>query len=129
MPETGAPKDGKAVIKPIEKNLFGVPFRSIHRLIPGVIAVVVIGLISTWLSGFIGETVMGFEKSPISVVMTALIIGLILGNTIELPKLFLPGLTFAMKKLLRLGIIFLGIRLSIGEVLKLGALEIGRAHV
>ncbi len=122
MPADGQSRTTKPDITPIEKALLGVPLRAMHRILPGTIAVVVIGLLSSGLSRFIGETILGFETSPISVVMTALIIGLILGNTIALPSFFAPGINFAMKKLLRLGIIFLGIRLSIGEVLRLGVI-------
>jgi uncharacterized integral membrane protein (TIGR00698 family) len=76
------------------------------------------------LSNFIGVTVMQFEKTPISAVMMAILLGLIVSNVVRLPAIFKPGLTFAVKKILRLGIIFLGIRLSIFDVFKLGALGI-----
>jgi uncharacterized integral membrane protein (TIGR00698 family) len=61
---------------------------------------------------------------PVSAVMMAIILGLILGNVFRLPTSLKPGLTFSVKKVLRLGIILLGIRLSIFDVFKLGALGI-----
>ena len=49
---------------------------------------------------------------------------MIIGNLIRLPASLKPGLTFSVKKVLRLGIILLGIRLSIFDVFKLGALGV-----
>jgi uncharacterized integral membrane protein (TIGR00698 family) len=63
---------------------------------------------------------MGFSKTPISAVTTAILIGLILNNVLPLPKFLRPGLTFSAKKVLRLGIMMLGIRLSVFDALKLG---------
>ena len=44
----------------------------------------------------------------------------IVNNVLPLPSILRPGLTFAVKKLLRLGIMMLGIRLSFFDALKLG---------
>jgi uncharacterized integral membrane protein (TIGR00698 family) len=63
---------------------------------------------------------MGFEKSPVSPVIVALILGLVIRSTVSLPKSIDPGLKFSVKKILRLGIILLGIRLTIFDVFKLG---------
>jgi len=67
---------------------------------------------------------MGFEKSPISAVMICLILGLIIRNVFNLPVLLNVGFKFSVKKLLRLGIILLGIRLSIFSVFELGLIGI-----
>jgi len=63
---------------------------------------------------------MGFEKSPISPVMLAIILGLMIGVVVRIPKVVTPGLQFSVKKVLRLGIILLGIRLTVFDVFKLG---------
>jgi uncharacterized integral membrane protein (TIGR00698 family) len=104
----------------LEKNLFGVPFKDLPRLIPGLFAVSVLTWASIQISGFIGKQLMGFEKSPISPVMLAIILGLLIGVAVRKPKSLAPGIMFSVKKVLRLGIILLGIRLSIFDVLKLG---------
>ena len=108
-------------MKPWEKNLFGVRFVKLPQLLPGLLAVSVLTLLSIWLGNFIGEDLLGFKKSPISPVMVAVILGLSLGSIIRLPKIFDMGLKFSVRKLLRLGIILLGIRLTIFDVFKLGA--------
>ena len=46
------------------------------------------------------------------------------GAVVPLPKSLTPGLRFSVKKILRLGIILLGIRLTIFDVFKLGAFGI-----
>jgi len=80
--------------------------------------------LSKWLGEFIGVDLLGFDKSPISPVMVALLLGLILGAILAIPKSFTPGFRFAVKKILRLGIILLGIRLTIFDVFKLGLIGI-----
>ena len=103
-----------------EKNILGVPAREAPKLIPGVLAVALLAWASIWISEFIGVRLMGFEKSPISPVMFAIILGLLIGSVVRHPKILSAGLSFSVKKLLRLGIILLGIRLTIFDVLKLG---------
>ncbi len=105
----------------IENNLLGVSVQEIPKLIPGVIAVAILTWVSIWLSGFIGQDLMGFDKSPISPVILAIILGLAVTSFIPLPASLNPGLNFTVKKVLRLGIILLGIRLTIFDVFKLGA--------
>jgi uncharacterized integral membrane protein (TIGR00698 family) len=108
----------------VEKALLGVKIGEIPLLLPGLIVVALLAWVGIWLSDYVGITLTGFEKSPISPVMAVIILGLIIGNILPLPKWFNPGFRFAMKKLLRLGIILLGIRMSIFDVFKLGAMGI-----
>jgi uncharacterized membrane protein YadS len=57
--------------------------------------------------------------------MMAIVLGIIVKNTIGVPKRCQPGVDFGLKKLLRLGIILMGFRLSIFAVLKIGVLSTG----
>lgn len=104
----------------LEKNLLGVPVGKIPSLLPGLIAAALLAVVSIWLSVFAGETLMGFDKTPISAVMLAILLGLIIGAVVRVPKAMKPGLTFAVGKVLRLGIILLGIRLTVFDVFRLG---------
>ena len=105
------------------KNLwFGT--QNISSLIPGIILATVLMLIAKFITDVLGE-MLPFEKNPLSMLLVAIILGLIIRNTIKLPMIFGPGITFGLKKLLRLGIILLGIRLSIFAVLKIGAMAVG----
>jgi uncharacterized integral membrane protein (TIGR00698 family) len=104
-----------------EKNILGVTVNDIPQLLPGVIAVSALAWFSIWLSKFIGVDLLGFDKTPVSAVMLAILLGLIIGAIIPMPASIKPGLKFSVKKVLRLGIIMLGIRLTIFDVFKLGA--------
>jgi len=112
----------RRALNALEKNLLGVPIDQIPTLLPGLLLTSMLAWLSIWLSEYLGVTVMGFAKSPISAVMMAIVLGLIVGNALPLPVWLRPGFKFAVSKLLRLGIILLGIRLSIFDVFKLGAL-------
>jgi uncharacterized integral membrane protein (TIGR00698 family) len=116
--------DTPAKITPLEKGLFGVPIKNLNKLIPGILAVAILTWVSIILSDFIGLQLMGFENSPVSPVMLAIILGMLIGVIIQIPKVFGSGINFAVKKILRLGIILLGIRLTIFDVLKLGSFGI-----
>jgi uncharacterized integral membrane protein (TIGR00698 family) len=104
----------------LEENLLGVPIDHIPSLLPGLLVAVLLAWFSIWLGDFVGETLLGFDKTPISAVMLAILLGLIIGAVVSMPKMLKPGLGFAVKKVLRLGIILLGIRLTIFDVFKLG---------
>lgn len=104
----------------LEKNIFGVSYSEIPQLLPGLLLTVLITLLSIWLSDLIGINLLGFEKSPISPIMLALIIGILVGNIISIPPIFSMGIKFSIKKLLRLGIILLGIRLCLLDFIQLG---------
>ncbi len=107
-----------------QKNPFQSHFNNLVQLIPGLAATALLAWVSIWLSEYIGTALMGFKKSPISAVMMAIILGMLIGNVMPMPAALKPGLKFSMKKLLRLGIILLGIRLSVLSVFKLGALGV-----
>ena len=87
---------------------------------PGLILAIVLAFGAQFLSDFIGLTLMGLPKSPISAIMMAIILGIIVRNTITLPAMFQPGIRFGLVRVLRLGIVLLGIRLSLGEVGAIG---------
>ena len=75
---------------------------------------------SIQISNYIGIELLNLEKSPISPIIIAILIGSILSNTVKNIDKYNSGFTFAIKYLLKLGIIFLGIRLSISDILLYG---------
>lgn len=99
-------------------------FRGITNLLPGLAAAALLAWVATWASDTVGTTVLGFSRSPLSPVLMAIVIGLVIGNVVALPVVLKPGLDFAIKKVLRLGIILLGIRLSLVDVVQLGLIGI-----
>jgi uncharacterized integral membrane protein (TIGR00698 family) len=77
-----------------------------------------------WLADRIGQQILAAQgltgSSPISGVPVAIVLGLLLRNTLPLPASLSPGLKFATTTILRAGIVLVGIRLSLFDVLKLG---------
>lgn len=57
----------------------------------------------------------------LSPLVVAIVLGILLTNVFRLPEAMSPGLDFSAKKLLRWGIVFLGLQLSLADILALGA--------
>lgn len=74
---------------------------------------VAVSLVAGVAAQVTGESALGFAKSPISAIMMAIIIGMIVANTIRLPASIIDGLRFCASTILRIGIMLLGIRLSL----------------
>ena len=97
---------------------------SIYRIFPGIVFSFIIAYAGIFLSSFIGNEVLNLTKSPISPIMLSIIIGLLIGNIIKIPSIFSQGINFSLKFILRLGIICLGIRLGLLDILKVGFIGI-----
>jgi len=102
----------------IERALFGIPLRQLPALVPGLLLAALVVVVSVWLADFVNSS-LGF-KGLLSYIMMAIVIGLVVGNTIPLPAAVAPGVSFCLKKLLRLGIIMMGIRLSVVDAARIG---------
>jgi uncharacterized integral membrane protein (TIGR00698 family) len=89
-------------------------------IFPGLILAFILAIGGQWLSDFIGVNLMGLPKSPISAIMMAILLGILIRNTVKLPAIFQPGIRFGLVRILRLGIVLLGIRLSVGEAGAIG---------
>jgi uncharacterized integral membrane protein (TIGR00698 family) len=90
------------------------------NILPGLLLALLLAFAGQFLSEFIGIDLMGLPKSPISAIMMAIILGIIIRNTITLPASLQPGIRFGLVRVLRLGIVLLGIRLSLGEAGSIG---------
>ena len=99
-------------------------FKQYLVIVPGLILVFILYTLSQGLNNIIGIELLGYEKSPISTAMIAIIMGIILGNTFKIRESFLVGIDFTQKYVLKLGIICLGIQLKPFEFLKFGSIAI-----
>jgi uncharacterized integral membrane protein (TIGR00698 family) len=108
--------------KGILDTLFGT--KNVLEIVPGLALAVVVTVVGIQLTKWIA-ILLGLAKSPVSAIMMAIVLGIVVKNTLGVPKLCESGVGFGLKKLLRLGIILMGIRLSIFAVLKIGALSVG----
>jgi len=68
--------------------------------------------------------VIHWNFETISPLVAALVLGVIIGNIISIPKIFVPGQKFAAKKVLRFGIVLLGSQLALKQVVDLGGREL-----
>ena len=89
-------------------------------VLPGLFLALVLAFAGQYLSKLIGIDLMGLPKSPVSAIMMAIILGIIVRNTITLPASFQPGIRFGLVRVLRLGIVLLGIRLSLSQAGAIG---------
>ena len=81
----------------------------------GLALAIAVAVAAGYAANFVGVTLLGFEKSPISAIMMAIIIGMLIGNMISIPASVGAGLRFCSSTVLRVGIMLLGIRLSLGS--------------
>jgi uncharacterized membrane protein YadS len=101
------------------------PFAIVARFIPGVLLLAVIGFAGKVLE----QSINGYAKAHhliipnIEYVLWAIAIGLLIANTMTVPKIFLPGIS-TYEFWLKTGIVLLGARFVVGDVLKLGGISI-----
>ena len=94
-------------------------------LLPGIAAAAAVMTAGFWLADVIGRAILAAQGlsgggSPISGVPVAIVLGLLLRNTVPLPAALTSGLKFCVTTVLRLGIVLVGIRLSAFDVARLG---------
>lgn len=102
--------DSNLAIRPHPSRI-ATGVRFIVRLVPGLaLASIMVGisyLVSTVAPG-------------VSVLIVAIVLGVVARNVVKIPDAMSPGLNFAAKTLLRWGIVLLGLQLAIGNILDLG---------
>ena len=93
-------------------------------VLPGIILAFVLYTLSQGFNNILGIELLGYEKSPISTAMIAILLGMFFGNVFQIRENFLRGLDFTQKYILKLGIICLGIQLKPFEFLEFGKIAI-----
>src|SRR5699024_5644431 len=96
------------------------------KVLPGLLICFLIIISGIFIADQTGVLLVFFDflpegsASPISGIFVAIIIGIVIRNTIGIHTIFIEGIAFSVKYALRAGIILLGLRLSLAEALKLG---------
>jgi uncharacterized integral membrane protein (TIGR00698 family) len=103
----------------VENLVFGRALADTPKLVPGLILALLVVVVSVLLADYVNSR-LGYN-GLLSYIMTAIMIGLLAGNVAAIPSSFAPGISFCLTKLLRLGIIMIGIRLSIFDAARIGA--------
>jgi uncharacterized integral membrane protein (TIGR00698 family) len=96
------------------------------QLLPGILLMFVIGYAGKILEGAVKEYGKANSVSVPNVeyVLWAILIGLVIANTVGVPRIFRPGVA-TYDFWLKLGIVLLGARFILGDVLKLGGVSLG----
>ena len=92
----------------------------VARILPGVVMAVALAYVARDVSHWLGVSWFGFERSPLSPILFAILLGLAIRNTVGLPAAYEAGLRFSLQRLLRLGVALLGLRLSLAAVGAIG---------
>lgn len=102
----------------------GLP-QQLVRLIPGVVLLFVLGYLGKLVEQFIKSygTANHIALPNIEYVLWAILFGLIVSNTVGVPKIFQPGVA-TYDFWLKLGIVLLGARFLLGDVFKLGGVSL-----
>ncbi|AQP49191.1 hypothetical protein BW730_04160 [Tessaracoccus aquimaris] len=79
------------------------------HLLPG-LALAASAVVVSWFMSRLG----------VSALLVAIVLGVIVGNAVRLPASLEPGIAFASKRLLRAGIVVLGLQLTLGDIWALG---------
>ena len=101
-----------------------INFHYIKTIFPGVVLALVFCLFSQGINNVLAIEIFGTSKSPISTVLIAILLGILMGNAFTPRPGMMIGLDFTQKYILKLGIIFLGIRLSFSDLIKFGSIAI-----
>jgi uncharacterized integral membrane protein (TIGR00698 family) len=105
----------------LSQTLFGTD--RLLLVLPGTLVAIAVMLLSALLARYLGALaarLLGLQSSPISTFLVAIVLGVLLGNTVRFPARWEIGFAFCLRKLLRAGIILMGIRLSIVAVARIG---------
>jgi len=106
------------------------PLLNALRIVPGVLLLAGIG----YAGKILEHSVNAYAKSRhwtfpnIEYVLWAILIGLVISNTLAIPKLFQPGIA-TYEFWLKLGIVLLGARFVVADVLKLGGISLGLVFI
>jgi uncharacterized integral membrane protein (TIGR00698 family) len=89
------------------------------NVIPGFLVAFALAVAGSFLADALAHA-LGMGPGAISGIMVAILLGLAVGNLFPLPAALKPGIDFAVKRVLRIGIVLLGLKLSIVEVGAIG---------
>ena len=102
------------------------PFLQFAKLLPGILLLVAIGYAGKVLEQSIGRYTKAHHLvvPNIEYVLWAILIGLVIANTVGVPQIFRTGVA-TYEFWLKTGIVLLGSRFLLGDVLKLGGVSLG----
>lgn len=88
--------------------------------LPGLALLAGLAALATVFARAFGVSLLGLERSPVSPILVAILLGLAIRNTIGLPAVYDAGVRLGLKRVLRVGVALLGIQLSFGAAGRIG---------
>src|SRR5256885_6216408 len=113
-PQPAEQPQERAARGPARSRLHGL-FEAIGVLAPGLVLALALAAIAKWIAPWLGVHVFHqpADKSPVSEILIAILLGILIRNTIGLPGVYESGLRLCLKRVLRIGIALLGLRLTL----------------
>ena len=93
-------------------------------VLPGIVIAGLLALAGRELADLIGSEVFGVGSTPVSPILLAILLGLLIRNAIGLPESYQPGLRLCLQRVLRIGVALLGLRLSLTAVGSIGVVAL-----
>jgi len=98
------------------------------EVLPGIGLAALLAYFGKVLADFIGISVLHFDParggSPISPIMLAIVLGLVIRNTVGIPTIYEHGLRLSIKTILRIGIVLLGLKLTLSAIVGIGVVAL-----
>lgn len=104
--------------------------RPILGLVPGLLLCSALAAVSWYAADAAGVAIGRLQRvstsggSPISPITVAILLGLIVGNFMRPAATLRPGLHFAMRTLLRAGIVLVGLKLALMDIVRVGSVAV-----
>src|SRR2546430_2506958 len=113
-PQPAEQPQERAARGPARSRLHGL-FEAIGVLAPGLALALALAAVAKQLAPWLGVHLFRqpADKSPVSEILIAILLGILIRNTIGLPGVYESGLRLCLKRVLRIGIALLGLRLSV----------------
>lgn len=103
----------------------------LRQVSPGVLAALAVAVVAQPVAEALGGQLLALQgltveghASPVSAISVAVILGLVLANTVGVSPRLEAGLTVAVQRLLKLGIVLVGLKLSVLDVLRVGVVGV-----
>lgn len=101
------------------------PTDAVRRNAPGVLLALALALVAGLLADQLGPLVAAEGgANPVSPIPVAVVLGLLFGHTVGVPGRYGPGVELAVKHVLRAGVVLIGLKLSIVDVLEVGLIGV-----
>ena len=82
-----------------------------RKLLPGLVLCLIAGAVSAAVNLALPE---------VSALLVAILLGVVVGNVVRLPESLRPGIAVSAKRVLRIGIVLLGLQVVVGDIVGLG---------